>query len=303
MHSIITTYLLSVLSLIMPASLNKDKPDNREKPVITFGVVADVQYSDYDAGISRFYRNSKAKLQEAVTQLKTDSAEFIISMGDLIDKDYASFEPVLAILSSSGLKTHHIIGNHDYSVSNKQKKHLPLIDSTGRRYYSFSKNKFKFIFLDGNDVSIYGASSRKAEREATELLALMRSKGEKNALDWNGAIGRGQIKWLEDELKRAEKNKEKVFLFCHFPIAPDNAHNLLNSKEVLELLAKYPGVLAWFAGHNHEGNYIKTGSTYHVTFKAMVETESDNSFAIVRVYSDRIEIKGFGREISRILDY
>jgi len=303
MKAFITTFLISLISLGMPVSMNKRNPNSQENPVITFGVVADVQYSDYDAGISRFYRNSKAKLQEAVTQLKADSAEFIVSMGDLIDKDFDSFEPVLAILSSSGLKTHHIVGNHDYSVRNNQKKHLPLIDSSGNRYYSFSKNKFRFIFLDGNDVSIYGASSRKTEKEATELLALMRSKGEKNALDWNGAIGSVQIKWLTDELTTAEKNKERVFLFCHFPIAPDNAHNLLNSREVLELLPKYPGVLAWFAGHNHEGNYIKTGSTYHVTFKAMVETESENSFAMVRVFGDRVEISGYGREVSRRLEY
>jgi len=287
----------------MPASLNNRNPEGQEKPVITFGVVSDVQYSDYKPGASRYYRGSLAKLREAVAEFKSDSAEFIISMGDLIDKDYNSFKPVLDILDSSGLKTFHIAGNHDYSVNKNMKDQLPFIDSTGARFYSFSKNSFRFIFLDGNDVSIYGASSRRTEQEAVDLLTLMKSKGEKNALEWNGAMGSVQIKWLANELTIAEKSKEKVFLFCHFPIAPDNAHNLLNSTVLLELIAKHPGVLAWFAGHNHEGNFIKTGGTYHVTFKGMVETENENSFAMVRVYNDHFEIKGFGRESSQVLKY
>jgi manganese-dependent ADP-ribose/CDP-alcohol diphosphatase len=303
MNPVLTIYLASILFLTMPTSKMQDDSHSQEKPIITFGVVADVQYADNNPGASRYYRGSIAKLREAVAQFKNDSAEFIVSMGDLIDKNYESFRPVLDILESSGLKTYHITGNHDYSVNNNQKNQLPLLSPTGERYYSFSKNSFRLIFLDGNDVSLYGASSKKTEQEAVELLTLMKSKGEKNALEWNGGIGSIQFKWLANELTIAEKNKEKVFLFCHFPIAPDNAHNLLNSRELLELLAKYPGVLAWFAGHNHEGNYVKTGSTFYVTFRGMVETENENSFAMVKVFRNRIEIKGYGREASRVLEY
>jgi len=303
MNPIITIYLASTLFLTMSLSKMQDNSYSQEKPIITFGIVSDVQYSDYDPVTSRYYRGSKVKLGEAVSQFKSDSAEFIVSMGDLIDKDFDSFKPVLDILASSGLKTYHIAGNHDYSVNNNQKNRLPLIDSTGERYYSFTKDKFRFIFLDGNDVSLYGASSRQTEQEAKDLLTLMRSRGEKNALDWNGAIGSTQLKWLKDELSTAVKNNEKVFLFCHFPVAPDDPHNLLNSSQLLDLITKYPGVKAWFAGHNHQGSFVKTGSTNFVTFKGMVETENENSFAMIRVFSDRLEIKGFGREISRTLQY
>jgi len=303
MNPIITIYLASTLFLTMSLSKMQDNSYSQKKPIITFGIVSDVQYSDYDPVTSRYYRGSKVKLGEAVSQFKSDSAEFIVSMGDLIDKDFDSFKPVLDILASSGLKTYHIAGNHDYSVNNNQKNRLPLIDNTGARYYSFTKDKFRFIFLDGNDVSLYGASSRQTEQEAKDLLTLMRSRGEKNALDWNGAIGSTQLKWLKDELSTAVKNNEKVFLFCHFPVAPDDPHNLLNSSQLLDLITKYPGVKAWFAGHNHQGSFVKTGSTNFVTFKGMVETENENSFAMIRVFSDRLEIKGFGREISRILQY
>lgn len=306
MYTFLTVLISTILFLTMPESNTKQSISANqqvEKPIITFGVVADVQYADYNPGPSRYYRGSIAKLREAVMQFKSDSAEFIVSMGDLIDKDFDSFKPVLDILASSGLKTYHITGNHDFSVNNNQKNRLPLTDLNGARYYSFTKDKFKFIFLDGNDVSLYGATSRKTEQEANDLLTLMKSRGEKNALDWNGGIGSVQMNWLENELTAAEKNNEKVFLFCHFPISPLNAHNLLNYREVLELIGKYPGVKAWFAGHNHEGNYAKTGSIYHVTFKGMVETEKQNSFAIIRIYSNRIEINGYGREVSRILEY
>jgi hypothetical protein len=35
----------------------------------------------------------------------------------------------------------------------------------------------------------------------------------------------------------------------------------------------------------------------------MVETESENSFASIDVYKNKIRVRGYGREKSQILDY
>jgi hypothetical protein len=96
---------------------------------------------------------------------------------------------------------------------------------------------------------------------------------------------------------------EKVILLCHFPLVPDIADNLLNYKEVLLTLGKYQNIIAWFNGHNHAGNYGVYNKTHFVTFRGMVETQNDNSYAFVKVFTDRIEIKGYGREVSRVLPF
>jgi predicted phosphodiesterase len=271
-------------------------------PVLTFGIVADVQYTDHEPVSSRYYRNSPDRLKEAVAEFKKEKVDFIINLGDLIDRDINSFVPVLEILEASGISTYHVVGNHDFSVRQREKKMIPVVPIEGLRYYSFVKQNYRFIFLDGNEVSLYGAPTAAKGREATELLAAMKSRGEINALEWNGAIGKDQLEWLKTELELAREKGEKVLAFCHFPLAPDNSHNLLNYKEVLSMLTEFPEIAVWFAGHNHEGNFGKTGNLYHLTFKAMVNTENENSYAIVRIFNNRIEITGYGREPDRILD-
>ena len=104
-------------------------------------------------------------------------------------------------------------------------------------------------------------------------------------------------------LMNSEEADEKVFLFCHFPVWPDNNHNLLNYKEVLSILEKYQNIVAWFNGHNHAGNYGNFNMIHFVTIKGMVETETNNSFALVEVYNNKLWIKGYGREKSQILAY
>ncbi len=53
-------------------------------------------------------------------------------------------------------------------------------------------------------------------------------------------------------------------------------------------------------GDNHSGNYAERKGTHYVNFKGMVETEEEIAYAVVKCYSDRVEIDGFGMEISRV---
>jgi hypothetical protein len=131
----------------------------------------------------------------------------------------------------------------------------------------------------------------------------MKESGAVNAVEWNGGFTARQIGWLKGELDDAARTGEKVILICHFPVAPDNVHNLLNYKEVLPILTNYSNIIAWFNGHNHAGNYSYFNMIHFVTFKGMVETESVNSFASVTVFKNKLVIKGYGREKSQILGY
>jgi len=125
----------------------------------------------------------------------------------------------------------------------------------------------------------------------------------KRQVGWNGGVSKKQLEWLNEQMVEATDKNEKVFIICHFPIYPDNVHNLLNYKDVLNVLGKYQNTIAWFNGHNHAGNYGNYNSTHFVTFKGMVETAACNSYATVDVFSNKISIKGSGREKSQVMAY
>ena len=60
-------------------------------------------------------------------------------------------------------------------------------------------------------------------------------------------------------------------------------------------------VVAYFNGHHHAGDFAEKNGIYYVNFKGMVETVDTNAYSIIKVYSDRIEIDGYGREQDRVL--
>jgi 3',5'-cyclic AMP phosphodiesterase CpdA len=155
--------------------------------------------------------------------------------------------------------------------------------------------------LNGNEISTYGTGNKKVAEEAQQLISKLKSDGEPNAIDWNGGLGMKQMIWFKNELDEALVKNQKVIILCHFPVWPENQHNLLNYREVLSLLEKYSNIIAWFNGHNHSGNYGNFNLIHCVTFRGMVETEANTSFAEVEIYRNKIWIKGSGREKSQIL--
>lgn len=295
--------IIGLLLLFMHPSGQIEPKDQKQKPLLTFGIVADVQYRDADASGSRFYRDSRKRLEEAYRIFREDSVNFAVNLGDLIDGDFSSYAPVMDIIKTSGIKTYHVTGNHDYAVENELKKKLPVLTGSKKGYYSFVSGDFRFIFLNGNEISTYASSSAKEVNKGTEYLNKLKAAGEINSVEWNGGIGKDQIEWLEKELNEANTENQRVFLFCHFPVFPMNMHNLLNYNDILDILKKYNNIIAWFNGHNHAGNYGNFNMIHFVTFRGMVETATSGSYSIVDVYSNKIWIRGFGREKSQILAY
>lgn len=299
---LLISLIFAIIFFTMP-EIDRNEGNQAQKPLFTFGVIADVQYCDCEPYGSRFYRGSTLKLRDAINSFKDDSVDFLINLGDLIDRDYSSFKTVLNIIDSSGIKSWHLTGNHDYSVDSRLKKHLPIPMPLKEGYYSFVHKNFRFIALNGNELSTYGAGGRSKKKAAQKYLSSLRDSGSVNAMDWNGGISRKQLGWLNGQLEEAVTKGEKVFILCHFPVYPENVHNLLNSNEVLDILNKYNNIVAWFNGHNHSGNYGNFNMIHFVTLKGMVETATIASFALIEVYSNKIWIKGSGGEKSQILAY
>lgn len=302
MKTLITIILASLISAEMPESSESESGQNL-KPFFSFGIITDVQYCDCEPEGSRFYRSSLSKLRFALNTLGQDSVDFLVNLGDLIERDFGSFKPVLEIIDSSGLKTYHCTGNHDYSVENRFKRRLPVPLPEKEGYYSFTHKNFRFIFLNGNELSIYASTNKSSIRQARDYIAALKNEVSINAIDWNGGMSPAQLSWLDKQLDEATRKNEKVFIMCHFPVYPENIHNLLNYREVNSILEKYRNVIAWFNGHNHAGNYGNFNMIHFVTLKGMVETETNSSFALVEVWHNKIWIKGSGRERGQILAY
>jgi hypothetical protein len=108
------------------------------------------------------------------------------------------------------------------------------------------------------------------------------------------------LNWLKQLLIDADQLKLNVMLFCHFPVFPDNVHNLWNADIIASVIREFPCVKAYVNGHNHEGNYGRDAGVHYLTLKGMVDTH-DTAYAIFDVQNKSIMVKGFGREKDRIL--
>lgn len=277
-----------------------------EKPILSFGVVADAQYCDDDPQIGRYYRESLAKLIECVTRLNALQPDFTIQLGDIIQAGFASYDEILPVFDALTMPRYHVLGNHDAVVepANKDKilRRLGLDKlGDGKGYYDFGRAGWRFIVLNGNDISLIAHAPGTAPwKEARRLLDELRKKRAANAQDWNGALGDEQKKWLGRTLSRASLARERVIVFCHFPVYPPGTHTLWNDSAVLEILDAHPGIVAYLCGHNHAGGYGARRGIHHLTFKGMVET-TQTAYALVEVRSNGLRVTGFGRETSRDL--
>lgn len=245
---------------------------------------------------------SPKKLAEAVEVFNREKVNFVISLGDFIDKNFSSFDTLLPIVKQLKMPLRHVLGNHEFSVSDAEKDKVLEKESLHEPFYSFGKKSWRFIMLNGNDISLYANHKGSIKyREADSILKKLKAAGLINAQTWNGAMGKDQLEWLTKELATAEKKKQKVILTSHFPIYPDGEPELLwNAVKVRALIAK-PGVFAYFNGHVHKSQYFPVNGVHYVSFRGMVELD-DNSFAIVSVFKDHLEIKGYGKEVSRVLN-
>ena len=263
-------------------------------PIFSFGVIADCQYCNVKVPktAARQYAFSTAKLTKCVEHLNRLKLRFVVHLGDFIDRDFKSFSDVMPIYDMLRVDRYHVLGNHDFSVADEYKAKVPAALGLKSRYYQFRYQGYRFIALDGNDVSLHAYPASDPRHKAA---AAVHKKLPSGTPAWNGAIGQSQLDWLKNELGEAELSGERVILFCHFPVYPENVHNLWNASEVMAVVRENRSVVAYMNGHNHAGNYGRLANRHFVTFKGMVDTD-DTAYAIVNVHSDRLEVKGFGRQ-------
>ncbi|MGD1892767.1 MAG: metallophosphoesterase [Cyclobacteriaceae bacterium] len=272
-------------------------------PSFSFGVIADVQYCDCPPTEVRFYRKSTDKLQECLTTLNQQDLAFTLDVGDLIDRDFSSFDTILKEYQKANARIYRTLGNHDYSVAPEHLSEVPnQIGLNSAGYYDFVYLGWRFIVLNGTEVSTYAhPAGSKAYGAAEQVLEKLEQDGLPQAKPWNAGVGSQQLNWLQDRLQSAQSAQQKVIVMGHYPLYPEDPHYLWNADEVVDILEQTDNVVAYLNGHNHAGNYGQKNGIHFLNFKGMVDTPDQNTFATVHVYSDRLEVEGFGREDSREL--
>lgn len=272
-----------------------------EQPLFRFGLVADIQYADKPTVGRRAYAESLAKLEACADDMNRRRVAFVVHLGDIIDgrdnKTITDLDRAIRSFRKFGAQVRHVIGNHCLIAGR------PVLMQALRLmapYYEFSRPGWRFLVLDGMDVSSPWPSDAVSAAEASERLA-----ANPKLISYDGAIGRKQLAWLRSQLRAAESAKQRVVVFCHEPIleAAAAADTLLwNAEELTNILEESGVVAAYFAGHHHAGGYAKSRGIHHVTVQGLVESpKGGTAYAVVEVFNDRLEVLGIGDVPSRTL--
>ena len=263
----------------------------------SFGIIADCQYCNVVGEGQRKYSLSDQKLQTCVNHFNTMDLSYVVHLGDFIDKDWESFDVVGPIYKQLSMPAYHVLGNHDFSVADDKKASVVSEMGLDSAYYSFEMDGWRFVVINGNDISFHAYPKGSDQFLAAEEYY---STNKIESPKWNGAVGPAQMIWLEETLQKAEEQGENAIIYCHFPVYPENPHNLWNAKEVITLLEKYSNVKAYINGHNHDGNYGMKKGIHYLTMKGMVDTEV-SAYSVLSISENQLKIKGVGREEDRIL--
>jgi len=254
------------------------------------------------------FRSQRARFalgpRHADTLASRSLLAFAIQLGDLIDSRAVDLDPILAAYNRLTTTRRHVHGNHDFSAPREtllRRLEMPA------SWYEFTAPGYRFLVVDGMDLSVNPKSRASDTPQRNLALAMfdsLRAVKAANANDWNGGVSEAQLAWLRERLKSAAANHERVIAFCHFPVLRESstpAHLLWNHEAVRRILETSPAVIAWFNGHDHAGGYAAAKGIHYVTFPGMVESGAQNSYSVVRLHPDRIEIEGNGTAPSRSL--
>lgn len=273
----------------------------QQKEIIEIGILTDCQYCNCESGEDRFYTNSLKKLDSCINFFNSQNLDAVFHLGDIIDHGFSSYDSVVPRFHKFSAPVFFVMGNHDYAVKDEEKKGVLKKLEMKDAFYSVIIGNWKFIVLNGDDLSFLNLQNENQKKERNALIIDLMQSLRCNFMPWNGGIGSAQMTWLEKELTEADASQKKVIVLCHFPVYPQDCYNLWNDQALLALLWKHSSVKAYFNGHYHAGNYGFRNGIHFVNFKGMVQTPT-NAYAKVTLTADSIFIDGYGREPSRRLN-
>jgi manganese-dependent ADP-ribose/CDP-alcohol diphosphatase len=272
--------------------LFETKPATAQRPLFSIGAIADCQYADEPDVPPRLYHTAPAKLAAAIADFNRQKLAFVVHLGDFIDKDWKNFDALLPIVAGSRHPLHFVLGNHDFAVDDARKRDVPAKLGMRLRYYGFKQHGWMFLVTDGNGLSSYGWPEGSVE--LAHSMAMHAAHYPDKPL-WDGGIDETQIRWIDARLSEADRRGMKVMIFNHFPLYPENPHNLWNAADVIAMLERHPSMKLGLDGHNHEGNYGDRSGIHYLNLKGMLDSE-ETAYARLDVFADHIVVRGAGRQ-------
>lgn len=288
-----TLFAFLITLLILIGSCTK------KEPILLIGLVADPQYANKPNAGKRYYKESLWKLEEAIDTFNYYDVDFVQNLGDIIDVDWESFDSILPVYNklNPNIENYHLLGNHDFAIDSVHLDDLLEKLSMPSYYYSYSKRGWRFIVLDATDYSYYSNLLHNHDINRVNFY-YEKAKKKSNNHRWNSAIGEEQQNWLKQELDNANLLDQKVILFSHLPLRPlNNAHNLWNNDEIINLIENTSNVVAFINGHNHSGDYEFKNGIHYITIFGMVDT-MNSSYGILEFYRDSLVLRGYGNQKS-----
>lgn len=251
-------------------------------PVTRVGMVTDLHYADKPAAGARHYRETLAKLTEAVERFNKDKPDFVVEVGDFVDAaespavELKYLKRVGDVFSTIAAPKHCVLGNHCVDTLTKQE----FLDGVGQKesFYSFDAGKTHFVVLDGcfrADGKPYGRKNSK----------------------WDDAnLPAAQVDWLRDDLQATDK---KTIVFVHQRLDNIKQYAVKNAADVRKVLEQSGKVRTVFQGHSHKNDYQEIAGIHYCTLVAMVEgSRAENSgYSLMEIADDGgIRIEGFRKQ-------
>uniref|UniRef100_A0A7S0WLK8 Calcineurin-like phosphoesterase domain-containing protein n=1 Tax=Pyramimonas obovata TaxID=1411642 RepID=A0A7S0WLK8_9CHLO len=279
-----------------------EKTEHDRQPLFRFGLISDTQYVDAEDGSNfpktkiRRYRHSLQVLRRAVADWNKQHQcgrpmDFVIQLGDAIDGKCAQLTTSSSAVEDLVLekeaclcqKWHWCIGNHElYNFSTTEWVKRLFLPEYQRSYYDFSPREgWRVVMMDSYEISLMAPEGSEERAEAVRVLQENNPNDVINGTTWfkgveglqrrfvpyNGQFSDTQLQWLRQVLEGASTRGERVLIACHQPCYPQctNDCNLpFNYDKCLRILHSFPGVVvAWLAGHDHDGGYAMDDCGIH----------------------------------------
>lgn len=236
---------------------------------LKFAHVSDVHLSDKSIDTSyKLLSHSQEILTDVVAQINGSSnIDFVVETGDLIDKPRKDFLEI-ACNEMNKLKApwYFAFGNHDVAIGSNFKKD---------QYFEYVKKHNKNMKFD---TYYYSFVPKKGYR----VIILDATIDDKVVA--TGYLSQEQLKWLDNELAKAQSENQVPLIFLHHPLHepyPSFHHRIVNAVEFYDVLNNHKIPMAVFSGHYHAAKIYKEGNILHVSTPSLVTYP--NAYRVVTV--------------------
>ena len=214
--------------------------------------------------------DSEYRIRTFIDSMTIVKPDFIIELGDF-GTPAEKYTSLFDVWNSFPGEKYHVIGNHEMDGGFTRDQALAY-RKMNSGYYTFDKNNFTFIVLDGNDPK------------------------SKNDRGYKQFIGPSQLLWLKETLS---KTKYPVVIFSHqgllkLPNTETEPYGLENDGELREILEGHnlnnpkTKVIACFNGHAHYDDAQEVNNIWYITINSMAYKWMDEAYAQIR-YSDEVD--------------